>query len=38
MYPNGGLMTQYLESLNVGDFVKMQGPIGRCTYKHNSKG
>ena len=28
-------MTKYLESLEVGDYVKMQGPIGRCTYKHD---
>ena len=31
-YPNGGKMTRYLESLNVGDKVKIRGPLGRITY------
>ncbi len=34
-YPDGGTMTKYLDSLKEGDFIKMKGPVGRCTYKHN---
>lgn len=34
-YPNGGIMTQYLEKLAPGDFISIQGPIGRCVYLHN---
>ena len=36
-FPNGGIMTKHLESLNVGDSIYIEGPIGRCTYKHNGK-
>ena len=32
-FPDGGIMTQYLESLQIGDFVKMRGPRGRCEYQ-----
>lgn len=34
-YPAGGLFTQYLEGLQPGDSVSIQGPIGRCVYLHN---
>ena len=34
-FPKGGIMTQYLESLKEGDFISIQGPIGRCVYLHN---
>lgn len=34
-YPKGGVMTQFMETLKVGDFISIQGPIGRCTYLHN---
>lgn len=34
-YPKGGLMTQYLETLKPGDFISIQGPIGRCVYLGN---
>lgn len=34
-FPDGGIMTQYLESLNVGDKIQIQGPRGRCEYKGN---
>ena len=27
-FPNGGLMTQYLEALMVGDSIKMSQPLG----------
>lgn len=36
-FPKGGIMTQYLENLKPGDFVSLQGPIGRCVYLHNGK-
>ena len=28
-------MTKYIEALNVGDSVKMEGPKGKCVYKMN---
>ena len=31
-FPDGGLMTQYLETLNNGDIVKMEGPKGKLQY------
>lgn len=31
--PRGGVMTQHLESLNIGDNVDIRGPIGRIEYK-----
>jgi len=31
-FPEGGVMTQYLETLNNGDTMAMQGPAGRLTY------
>lgn len=34
-YPKGGLMTQYLETLKPGDYISIQGPIGRCVYLGN---
>lgn len=34
-FPEGGKMTRYLESLNVGDEVKMKGPLGRIRYSGN---
>lgn len=32
-FPDGGLMTQYLEKLEAGEVLKMSGPHGRCTYE-----
>lgn len=32
-FPRGGLMSQYLEQLNVGDKLYMQGPLGKLQYK-----
>ena len=32
-FPAGGAMTQHLESLNVGDKLLMQGPLGKLQYK-----
>uniref|UniRef100_A0A914EB15 NADH-cytochrome b5 reductase n=1 Tax=Acrobeloides nanus TaxID=290746 RepID=A0A914EB15_9BILA len=32
-YPKGGKMTQYLESLNIGDQMLIKGPKGKITYK-----
>ncbi len=31
-YPAGGKMSQYLESLSVGDTVDVRGPSGKVTY------
>lgn len=31
-YPSGGRMTQYLESLQVGDRINMSGPGGKLYY------
>ena len=32
-YPTGGVMTQVLETLKVGDTVEMAGPVWKHTYK-----
>jgi len=34
-FPNGGVMGRYLETLNVGDKILMEGPVGRLTYMGN---
>lgn len=31
-FPDGGVMTQYLESMNIGDTMLMEGPKGRLNY------
>ena len=31
-FPDGGIMTQYLESLSAGAEMKMEGPKGRLQY------
>jgi Na+-transporting NADH:ubiquinone oxidoreductase subunit NqrF len=31
-FPNGGIMTQYLESLNIGDKIDVKGPLGSFVY------
>jgi nitrate reductase (NAD(P)H) len=31
-YPDGGVMSQYLDSLQIGDAVDMRGPFGRIEY------
>jgi len=31
-FPDGGIMTQYLESIDVGSVMKMEGPKGRLNY------
>ena len=31
-FPDGGVMTQYLESLKIGDIMLMEGPKGRLQY------
>lgn len=31
-YPEGGKMSQYLDSLNIGDTVDIRGPSGKLTY------
>ena len=36
-FPEGGKMTQHLESLAIGDKIKIKGPIGRIQYKGNGK-
>lgn len=32
-FPDGGIMTQYLESLENGNYMLMQGPKGRLAYE-----
>ena len=34
-FPDGGIMTPYLENLKPGDYITIKGPIGRCIYNHN---
>ena len=36
-FPDGGLMTQYLESLKNGDMMLMEGPKGRLVYEGEGK-
>jgi len=31
-YPQGGLLSQYLYKLNIGDIVKIRGPFGKIVY------
>ena len=31
-FPDGGKMSQHLESLKLGDTILMRGPKGSCTY------
>lgn len=35
-FPNGGKMSQYLNNLNIGDYVLMRGPKGNITYHQNN--
>ena len=32
-FPDGGKMTQYLESLNIGDTIDVRGPSGHLVYR-----
>lgn len=34
-FPDGGKMSQYLDSLQIGDSIDVRGPSGRLTYKRN---
>lgn len=34
-FPAGGMMTQHLESLNIGDSIDVKGPTGLIHYKGN---
>ena len=36
-FPDGGKMSQYLESLNIGDTIDVRGPSGHLTYKQRGK-
>jgi len=36
-HPEGGVFTQYLESLKIGDTVDVKGPIGRVLYEGNGQ-
>ncbi|XP_075489022.1 nitrate reductase [NADH] 2-like [Primulina tabacum] len=31
-FPNGGLMTQYLDSMELGSFIDVKGPLGHIEY------
>jgi len=33
VFPNGGIMTPYLESLNLGDKITISGPTGKFKYR-----
>jgi NAD(P)H-flavin reductase len=32
-FPNGGKLTTYIETLNVGDTINVEGPFGRFSYE-----
>ena len=34
-YPEGGLISSHLENLEIGNEVRMKGPLGRMQYKGN---
>jgi cytochrome-b5 reductase len=36
-FPNGGKMTQHLDTLKPGDSVLVKGPLGRLNYKGNGE-
>jgi len=36
-FPEGGKMSQHLDSLQIGDTVDMRGPKGHMTYRKNGK-
>jgi len=36
-FPDGGKMSQHLESLNIGDSIDVKGPIGRFEYLGHGK-
>lgn len=36
-YPDGGKMSQYLDTLNIGDTVDIRGPSGKLTYVGRGK-
>jgi nitrate reductase (NAD(P)H) len=36
-FPEGGIMSQYLESMKLGDTIKMEGPKGRLKYEGYGK-
>jgi len=35
IYKQGGLMSQYMESMKIGDTIKIRGPDGHITYEGN---
>ena len=37
-FPDGGKMSQYLDSLNVGDTIDIRGPEGKVAYIGRGKG
>ena len=37
-FPEGGKMSQYLNSLKIGDVVEFRGPSGLLTYTGKGKG
>lgn len=36
-FPAGGKMSQYMERMNIGDFLKVKGPLGHFEYKGRGK-
>ena len=33
-FPDGGKMSQYLDNMDVGDFIDVRGPNGHLVYKN----
>lgn len=36
-FPEGGKMSQYLDTLNIGDYLDIRGPVGEFEYISNGK-
>ena len=36
-FPEGGKMSQYVDTLNVGDYLDFRGPVGEFEYHRNGK-
>jgi len=36
-FPEGGMLSQYLETLNIGDKIKISGPLGSLSYHGQGK-
>jgi hypothetical protein len=36
-FPEGGEMSQYLDEMNIGDLIQVQGPTGNLEYQGQGK-